>query len=366
MKQRLRGAVVQIVGVTIAVGLLYLALRNVDFSGMWAALETANYWWLIPLFAATLAGHLLRAIRWQMLLDALPESESSGDGPGVTLGAAFSSVMIGYLLNLVIPRIGEIARTANLATRTGLRFSSVFGTVVIERLLDFVILLVILAGVGFVLVGSPAAESLLFEPMRERFATLTGQHLLAAIIVLAIAVALFLWLWRTLKQRESNQGGLSAKILPVMRSFRLGFVSLFTSPHRIGIATTTVAIWLSYWLLLYVSLYMLNMVGPFDLGAITAFVLLGIGTIGFVLPAPGGIGSYHYFIIETFVKVYDVPYDVSAGFAVLTHTAQIIFLTVVGFGCLIAQGSSFTSVLSAARKAEGDSDGGPIFDGGTD
>ena len=104
------------------------------------------------------------------------------------------------------------------------------------------------------------------------------------------------------------------------------------------------------------------MAGDFDLGVSTGFVLLGTGSIGFALPAPGGIGAYHYFVIETFVQIYSVPYDVAAGFAVLTHTAQTIILTIFGFAALLAQGSSFGSILKAAREVEGKSSEDPILD----
>lgn len=366
MTRRVRNVVVQLGGIGLAIVLLYLALRNVDFSGMWHALETAEYWWLIPLFASTVIGHFLRAVRWRMLLDALPDSESSVQRAPIGLGNAFAAVMIGYLLNMVIPRIGEVARTANLSSKTGLRFSSVFGTVVVERLLDFVTLLAILGVVAFVLAGSPAADRVLFDPLASRFESLTPGDALIAVLLLALAGGLLFWLPKMLRKREQKAGGLTARVLPVLRSFRIGLVTLFTSPHRLGITLTTVGIWLSYWLMLYLPLYMLDLIQPYNLNALSGLVLLGIGSVGFVLPAPGGIGAYHYFVIETFVQVYGVPYDVAAGFAVLTHTFQVLLTVVVGFGCLIAQGASFSSVLRAARRVEDDSQSAPIFDSRTD
>ena len=137
-----------------------------------------------------------------------------------------------------------------------------------------------------------------------------------------------------------------------MNSFRAGFVTLFRSPHRVGIAVTTVGIWFFYWMMLYLPLHMLDMAEPYGLGLGASLVMLGIGSIGFVLPAPGGIGTYHYFIIETLVQLFGVPYDVAAGFAVLTHALQLLLLAVVGFACLLAQGSSLSNLMRSVRAAE--------------
>lgn len=361
MNAKTKNILAQVVGVGIALALLYLALRNVDFSRMWDTLRKANYWWLIPLVLITLVAHFFRAWRWRMFLDALPSSESTRGAHRVDLKTAFYAVMIGYLLNLAVPRLGEVARAANLSSQSGLRFSSVFGTVVIERILDFVALVLILVAVGFVLVGSPAAERILFHPLRDRLDSFTSGEILLVLIIVIAGVALLFWLPRFLKSRHGKDGGILTKLKPILRSFRLGLISLFTSPHRIGITVTTVAIWFCYWLMLFLPLYMLDMIGPYGLNATTGLVLLGIGSIGFVLPAPGGIGSFHYFVIETLVQIFAVPYEIAAGFAVLTHAAQTVLLTIVGFACLLLQGSSFGNMLRAAQRVEEDSTDEPTF-----
>lgn len=366
MTPRTKNIVMQSVGVALAVGLLYLALRNVDFGGMWQALRDADYWWLVPLFVATMLSHFLRAWRWRMFLDAVPRPESSENGERVDLKTAFYAVMIGYLINMAVPRLGEVARAANLSSQSGLRFSSVFGTVVIERLLDFFALLLILVSVGFILAGSPAAEALVFEPLQTRLDSLSPGDLLLLALAVVLGAALLFWLPGFLMSRSRVKGSLVSRMAPVLRSFRLGFISLFKSPHRLGIVVTTLLIWFFYGLMLYLPLYMLHMAEPYNLGPDTGLVLLGIGSIGFVLPAPGGIGSFHYFVIETLVRIYAVPYEVAAGFAVLTHTAQVILLTVVGFACLLAQGSSLGGILRAAEKVEGGSQEDPILKPGTE
>ena len=130
----------QIGSFVLAGGLLALALYGVDLTNILEAFREADYRYLLPLIVLVLGSNLLRAWRWQILVEALP-TPSDRDGtpqkrPGRMLEASFSSVMIGYMVNYVAPRMGEVARTANLSARSDYRFSSLFGTVVSERIFD--------------------------------------------------------------------------------------------------------------------------------------------------------------------------------------------------------------------------------------
>lgn len=342
----------QITGAVIAAGLMYLSLRNVDMSAMAEALRTANYWWFIPILLVTTASHFLRAWRWRMFLDALPAHNGQENLERVTLTETFYSVMIGYMVNNAAPRLGEFARSANLANRTQRRFSGVFGTVVVERILDLLLLIVILAIIAVLVAGSPAAELLLFDPLKQRFGSMTGTDYALGLSILIAIVSGLVLLPRLLRSRARDGASLASRMAPIIESFRGGMATLFTSPHRFGIAVTSVAIWIGYWMMLYLPLHMMHMIEPFGLDLSTGFVLVGIGSLGFVVPAPGGIGAYHYFVIQTLVLLYAVPTDIAAGFAVITHAAQLIFLTLGGALCLFLQGSNLQEMFSSARRAQ--------------
>ena len=98
MSSRLNKTLVLLGSFVLGGGLLYLALRGVDFSAVGEALRTASYGWLVPLFIATMVAHLLRAWRWQMLLETLPDNDGA-ISERVSLRLAFYSVMIGYMVN---------------------------------------------------------------------------------------------------------------------------------------------------------------------------------------------------------------------------------------------------------------------------
>jgi hypothetical protein len=110
--------------------------------------------------------------------------------------------------------------------------------------------------------------------------------------------------------------------------------------------------WATYVYLVHVPFLLLKMVDPYNLSLATSFVVLGIGTIGFVIPSPGGTGSYHYAVIQTLVLLYAVDQDAAATYAFFNHSAQVILFIIIGVMCLVLQGSSFASVWQSTKKAE--------------
>ena len=133
MPPRLRSLLTQIGGFVLAAVLLWLALRGLHWGELRQALETAQYGWLPLLVAILLLSHGLRAWRWTMLLDGLPEVPAARR---VGTPFAFAALMAGYMVNYGAPRLGEVVRTTAVAREARRPFSTVLGTVVLERLLD--------------------------------------------------------------------------------------------------------------------------------------------------------------------------------------------------------------------------------------
>lgn len=331
MSPRLKTLLVQAGSFALGGGLLYLALRHVDFGALGEAFARAHYVYLVPLAAAALGAHALRAWRWQMLLAGMPDE--AGQPARVGFGPAFASVMIGYMVNYAAPRLGEVARSANLARRTRLPFSGVLGTVVSERVLDVLTL-------GLLLVRTPwlVADQLgaLVEMLRttdalERVAA-AGWVLALLTVAVTLGVALLVLL---ALRRGVRQEGLGRRVADVLRAFRDGLASVLRSPRRLGLLGTTAGIWACYLLMAYLPLPMLGIAG---LGLADAWVLLVAGTFGIMVPSPGGVGSYHVVTIFTLESVFGVAKTAATAYAVLGHAAQLILYTVVGFACLLLQG----------------------------
>src|SRR6202011_2821109 len=106
----------------------YLAVRHVRFGDAWRALQTSNYWWLLPALATFLLATFVRAVRWHTLFARARRPP---------LGAVVNATMIGYLFNSILPaRAGEAARVVALNQRSGTPAAAIIGTPVVERLYD--------------------------------------------------------------------------------------------------------------------------------------------------------------------------------------------------------------------------------------
>ncbi|MDZ4700060.1 MAG: lysylphosphatidylglycerol synthase transmembrane domain-containing protein [Rhodothermales bacterium] len=330
--------------------LLYLALRGVALGDLGDALARARYVWLLPLLAVIVFAHALRAYRWKMLIEALPPQGASAPTATVSFRTAFLSVLIGYLVNLATPRLGEVVRSANLARQENLRISGVLGTVVIERLLDsLVLLLALVATFALYLDHLAFLDESLWRPFLGALGRISAvSYALATTfglgaIILAIRAA-----------RRSDHR-LMRRLRKAALSFRDGMYTLHRSPRRMIMLTTTVAMWGAYVMMAYLPLLMLDMTARYDLGLVDAFAIMVFGSLGIAVPAPGGTGSYHYIIKLALMHVFGIDAADAVVYAVLSHGIQLVLYTLLGAAALVLQGVSWqvlrTDTVESPRKA---------------
>ena len=348
MSSRVKTLLLQGGGILLAVVLLYLALRGTDLVAIGTALRHADYRWLIPLIVIALSSHLLRAWRWNLLLGTLPDRPSR---KALSLETAFSSVMIGYMVNYAAPRVGEVARAGNLAARQALPFSSVLGTVAAERLLDMATLALGLISAFILLIGRmDALNDLIFAPAALRLNQLPYGTL---ILIIASTLLFLLLTWVGLRASGVRVKSIwEERLKPVLSSFKDGFMTLRQCPHRLALAASTIAIWTGYLFMGYIPLLMLGLAGTYDLSLVDGWIIFLMGSLGIVVPSPGGTGSYHYITIATLQHLFDVARSPAATYAVLTHAAQLVLYTSVGFICLLAQGTSLSTLRKQSQKAQ--------------
>lgn len=346
-------------------GLLYLALRGVDFSSVGEALRTASYGWLLPLIAVTLLAHLLRAWRWQMLLGALPGT-SSQDGPPISLKLAFYSVMIGYMVNYAAPRLGEVARSANVASQTSMRFPAVFGTVVVERVLDVltlaVALLSVLALFGDRLAGVLGVFLANAGSALDGIPTIPWTVVLIGSVLVGVGVA---FLTRLLFKRRLSQPADAepGRLVSMFASFRDGLVSLLRVEQKGYVLLSTIGIWFCYLLMADIPLRMLGIADLFGINLLDSWALMNVGAIGMALPSPGGTGSYHYVTVQTLVYLFGVAETPAATYALFSHAAQLVLYAVVGFICLLLQGTSLKALRTTTTSAKQETASLPVQPG---
>jgi uncharacterized protein (TIRG00374 family) len=342
----------------LAAGLLALALYGTDLGAMLEAFWQADWRWLLPLVVLVLGSNLFRAWRWQILIQALPTTpdfealDEDQPAPRNTLEASFSSIMIGYMVNYVAPRMGEVARTANLSARTSYRFSSLFGTVVSERIFDTAVLgLALLSAIALLFDRLSVLQEQFLGPAWRTIAALpVGWILGGGTALLIAATGLWLYVRHSLSRSDSVLYTYWAEtIKPAAVSFKEGMMTLLRSPRRGAILLSTVGMWLGYLLMAYVPFRMLDLAAPYGIGIVDAWILMAIGALGLLVPTPGGIGSYHFITQEALVHFYGVPAEAALTYAFLAHGAQFFFYILSGGIALLYQGTGLDVLYPSDR-----------------
>lgn len=342
MPSRLKSALSLTASLALAAGLLYLALRGADLSAVGTAMAEGAWGWFLPFLGITIVSVVLRAWRWGLLLDALPERDGR---EAVGLGVTTASVFIGYLVNYAAPRLGEVARTANVARRTATSFSGVLGTVVAERVLDVIALAAVLGGVA-VLYGD-RLEAIWAEASRGVVAQAESLPTALLIAVALVAVALLSAAAWAVSRRSALRGRLTGLI----GTFRDGLLTVLRSGRALSLVGSTIAMWVCYALMADFPLRLLGIAQANGLGHDDAWAVMAVGGIGMALPAPGGTGSFHYATVLALTELFGVAVTPAATYALLVHAAGIVFYSVFGVVSMIVQGTSLGTLTRPAPEA---------------
>ncbi len=326
----------------VAGGLLWLALRGVDFNALGATLATANYWWLLPLVVVTLLSHWARALRWVLFLNVTTDSLGNIPSKTVSRTNAFVSVMVGYMANYAGPRLGEIIRTANVARKESRPFTTVLGTVVAERILDMMTFGVLLLTVPLIFSNQVGTLwTLLSAPILEWFTALSGAALIGMALAAGIGTTLGVWfLVRGFNQPSSRLAGLADR-------FREGILSIIFTDYPGRIVLYTLLMWACYGLMAWIPFVMLGHDTLYGIGPLAGWGLMLIGAFGVIIPSPGGIGTYHFITIQSLGLLFSMEQTDAATYALLTHTGQMLLYILAGFLGLLFMGASLSTATSS-------------------
>ena len=317
-------------------GLLWLALRNADLGAVAEAFAAGEWIWMVPFVALGLVSVALRAWRWGMLIDALP-----GRSGRVPLRLTSASVAIGYLVNYAAPRLGEVARTANVSRRAEAPFSAVLGTVVAERVLDVVMLALALLSV--VALYGERVHAILGQAWTSLAGLLDvplWMLVVAALVVAGLGVGVLLLLRR-------GRG----RIAGLLAQFKDGFTSVGRTGRPGLVILSTVLLWVCYGLMSDLPFRLLGMDTAYGLGPLDAWAVMAVGGIGMALPSPGGTGSFHYATVLALTLLFAVDPTPAATYALLVHAAGVVFYCILGVVALASQGTSVGAVVRAPADA---------------
>jgi glycosyltransferase 2 family protein len=282
------------------------------------SLSTANFWLLIPVFAILSASHLLRAIRWKTLMQPM--------GYKPTTTNTFFAVMIGYLANLAVPRLGEVLKCTVLAKYEKVPADKLVGTIVVERAVDVVCLLLVFVAtfaLQYDVIGAYGKELLQKLFNKQNGGSNIGLNI-TVLVLGVVAIVMFVLI------KKYPTAPVISTIHKIIKGITEGLLSIKNLQQKGLFIACTISIWLLYILGTWVGLY--ATIGTENLGLPVAISALAFASIGMII-TPGGIGAYAFFLAEVLYRN-GVPFEIGFANGTLQWFAQFLIVVLVGFICV--------------------------------
>ncbi len=286
------------------------------------AFKQANYFWIVVSLLISWLSHFLRAYRWNYLLKPT--------GHKINLVNANCYVMIGYLANYGIPRMGEISRCTLAPKYDDVPFEVAFGTVITERIIDFILFLLIFALTFLVQFKelSGLVSKYIFDPLLNILSGLSHSStklIMLGVLMVVVTAGFFLL-------RKKFSGLLKGKLGGILKGMGEGLSSIAKMEKPYKFIVLSLLIWACYFYSLYVCFFALN--GTSQLGQSECLTLLLFGTFG-VMFAPGGLGAYPAIISWILFNTYGVDEISSFALPWLAWTSQFALILVLGLISII-------------------------------
>ena len=302
-------------------GILYWMYRGVDFGRMERTLlEEMNWGWMLFSLVFGVAAQLFRALRWRQSLEPLGEYPRLVD--------CVHGVFISYASSLIVPRSGELTRCGVLAKYDGTSFAKALGTVVTERVIDALLLLLLCAGV---MLSQLAVFTRFFdetgtdmvEVLRGFTATgywVTALCLVVTAVFLGFAFRRFAFLGR-FRQAAAN--------------VKAGVMSLRDVKNKPLLVFYSLMIWVCYFLHYQITFFCFDFTA--GLGLTVALVSFIVGSISVIVPTPNGAGPWH-FAVKTILVLYGLREVDAVTFVLIVHTVQTALIPLLGVFSLVSLG----------------------------
>ena len=317
-------------GLTVSIIAIGILVSSVDLGRTAQAIGTVHVAPLIPVIVLVAVGIVLRSWRWQRLLP--------GAG-SVPVRRIVPVVLIGYLGNSVLPaRLGEPIRAYLLARREALRFASVFGSALLERMVDLTVL-AMMALAAAVALGAPAWSVQLLA-----LVSLGGLTGIAALAIFGLEPSL-----RFIHGFVRRWGGRLDRAFASLESFAGGVGGPSRRRPLLSATGISVLIWLADGSICWLVAASFGM--GFSLPA--AVLVVGIGGLGTSIPsAPGYIGTYEL-AMSTMARTLGAPASDALGFALVLHAITLIPVATGGIVSLWAVGGEDLWALAHEAQSEG-------------
>jgi len=325
--------------IVLALSILMLAwfLRGANLREVWTEIQGGRIVLLVLAVGVTCMTYLFRAIRWQYLLRPL------GNPP---FSAVFKTTVIGFAVSTLLPaRAGEVVRPYLLARRAGFSATSAFATIILERLLD---LLTVLLLFGFYLAfydpGASAGHAATYAALKSGgFVAAIGSvaGLIFMMVVAGHPEKLAAW---ALKVERVLPARVANAMADLVRTFLEG-LAVVRQPRRLAMAGL---LSLPLWLSIALGIWTTSRAFHIDMSYPGAFLMMAVLVVGVAVPTPGAVGGFHKAYQIGAVAFFGVANDRAVGAALVLHAISFVPVTVAGAVFLAQEGLSLSRVRGIA------------------
>lgn len=319
MKQKsnlLKKTLTIVISLVFAVVFMWLALRGLDFEKIEKSLMKANYWWIFLASIFGILAYWFRAVRWNLLLEPLGHKISNSN--------SLWTISFGYLMNLTIPRSGELARSTALYGVEKVPVDKAFGTIILERVVDLVCMLLFL---GLTLIFKYEAIFSFYTQANIKLNPVLLGGFLGAIVLGSVLFFKLKEKFRKIK--------IFGKIIDFLEGIFAGLSSILKLRSKGKFILQSLAIWVCYYFAAYLVCFALPETSNFTFA--DGFFIIVVGTLGMMVPASGGIGAFHFALklgvsalFLSMGKSAEEGAEIGLSYAFLSHTMQLVIMLVMG------------------------------------
>lgn len=288
-----------IIGLILSLGALWLAFKDLNWQEFGEAISQGKLFWILIASVILLSAIPLRGIRWKIYLRPIVK---------VPVRLTSEATVIGYFGNNVLPfRLGELLRTYYIARQTSTPLTQVFGTIIVERIIDFFSTLLVVLILPFT--GAVPIE--------------LRQPILWTMVICFLLVIATIWL----ATRKEGIPFVKGRLKRLLDNLHLGFISLRKGRHYIVLGVSTLGIWLIYLAYIHIAQYAMG----FRLSLAETYLVLVTTTLVLLIPAaPGFVGTFHAAVVLAFVNIIAEDPSRSQAMAVVLHAIGFIPYTIIG------------------------------------
>lgn len=294
--------------VILTVLFLYLAFKGIDLAKSFRLIAQSSLVAVSLYLLVFFASHFSRAIRWRYMVNSVKKDVSTFH--------LFGSVMVGYGVSCVIPRLGELYRGLFFGKWEGISRTTVIGTIVVERIIDItVFILAALLSVGIY------SGNLFEEVIWLKLSLMVGYALIFSSTLFLVLLVRFQEKFRKIFLRIAGKINkkFESKLEILFDTLISGLSSIKGVKNISMIVLWSAIIILLYALNSYVGFYIFGMEETGRVTFMMAWIVMTVSSFSAMIPTPGGTGPYHLISIFVLTQVFKFGYEVSAAYALLTH-----------------------------------------------